>query len=135
MPRWCNWALRTLLNTIVDTLKLIVDLICIIAWNSVPVMLCSCGRDIMEMNSVPDANVKSTVSAIRQAEGKPKAQYGAFGSSTAKKRHAHSVMNVPVAVKRKKGRNWLRVFGPRESRGRKCTNNITHGTSCELELG
>jgi len=36
------------------------------------------------MNIVPDANVKSAPNTIRQAEGKPEAQYGAFGSITAK---------------------------------------------------
>ena len=102
MPTRCDLALKTLLNTIVDTLKPIADPSCVIAWNSAPATLCSCGSDISEMNNVPDANMRSTPSTIRQAEGKPKAQYGALGSMTAKKMQPHPVMNVPVAIRRRK---------------------------------
>jgi hypothetical protein len=44
--------------------------------------------------------VKSAPSTTRQAEGKPKAQYGALGSITAKKKLAHPVRSVPAAARR-----------------------------------
>lgn len=45
-------------------------------------MLFSLVGDTSEMNIVPDANVKSASITTRQAEGRPEAQYGAFGLIT-----------------------------------------------------
>ena len=97
-PSRRDCVLRTPLNTIVDTLTPIDEPICVIAWNSAPATLCSCGGDILAMNSVPDANVKSAPSTMRHAEGKPNAQYGALGLITANRRLAQPVRSVPVAT-------------------------------------
>ena len=99
-PKWRDWALRTLLKTIVDTLRPIADPIFVIAWNRAPATLCSCGSDILEMNSVPDTYVNSVPRTIKHAEGKPKAQYVALGSITAKNMFAHPVISVPMAAKK-----------------------------------
>ena len=128
-PRWRDWAFRTLLKTIVDTLRPIADPICVIAWKRAPATLCSCGSDILEMNSVPDAKVKSTPSAIRQAEGNPKAQYGALGSITAKKMLAHPVMNVPKAAKKMWKKRQVKGAGSDERR-RLMTHRLCNRHRC-----
>jgi hypothetical protein len=83
-PTRFDCALSTPLKTIVDTLRPIADPSCVIAWNSAPATLCSLGRDTLEMNIVPAANVKSAPRTTRHAEGKPETQYGALGSIAAK---------------------------------------------------
>src|ERR1700761_9174818 len=92
MPKCFDCVLRTLLNTIVDTLTPIAELIGVISWNSAPAMLYLCGRETLTMNRVPDANVKSAPRTTRNAVGKPNAQYGAFGLITAKRTSAQPVM-------------------------------------------
>lgn len=49
------------------------------------------------MNRVPAANTKSAPKTEVMAAGKPKAQYGAFGSMSAKRSAATDVMSVPSA--------------------------------------
>ena len=70
---------------------------CIIVWNNPPLTLCSCGREIFAMNRVPAANTKSAPKTEVMAAGKPKAQYGALGSMSAKSSAATEVMRVPRA--------------------------------------
>jgi hypothetical protein len=77
------------------------------------------------MNSVPGPYAKSTPSAMRQVEGKRKAQYGAFGSMTTKKMLAHPVRNMPTAAKKEHGRNRSRVLSRRGSGGQNHTNYKT----------
>ena len=50
----------------------------------------------MAMKSVPAANTKSAPKTEKMAAGKPKAQYGALGSISAKKTLAKEVKSVPT---------------------------------------
>lgn len=63
---------------------------------SAPPTLCSCGRQTFATKSVPAANTKSAPKTARIVAGKPKAQYGAAGSITAKSRLATPVNVVPI---------------------------------------
>ena len=71
----------------------------VIVWNSAPATLCSCGRATFAMKSVPAANTKSAPKTEKMAAGKPKAQYGALGSISAKKTLAKEVKSVPTTVR------------------------------------
>ena len=69
---------------------------CVSVWKSAPPTLCSCGRQLFATNSVPVENTKSAPKTHRIAAGKPKAQYGAEGTITAKSRLASPVPIVPM---------------------------------------
>jgi hypothetical protein len=70
----------------------------VIVWNTPPATLCSCGLTDSETNIVPDANKKSAPTTLHTAAGKPKAQYGAEGTMSAKRSGATVVVSVPDAV-------------------------------------
>ena len=71
---------------------------CVRVWKSAPPTDCSCGRHTLATKSVPVANTKSAPKTEMMAAGKPKAQKGADGSMTAKRRLASPVKSVPIAV-------------------------------------
>lgn len=79
---------------------------------SAPPTLCSCARQTFATKSVPAANTKSAPKTARTVAGKPKAQYGAAGSITAKSRFATAVNVVPIPTVDRS--EWAELHGRRE---------------------
>ena len=85
------------LNTTVEIARPNAVPIWVTVWKTAPPSDCSWGRQTLAVKSVPVANTKSAPNTVRIAAGKPKAQYGAAGLISARRRPATAVDTHPNA--------------------------------------